>query len=73
MPTKRLKTFEVDEFGIKNYSTSYLALITLGILYLIIAVFAWILLYFEQHAVGANITTYGDAFWALMMSASTIG
>ena len=73
MLSKKLKPYEVDEFGIKNYKANYLALITLIILYSIIAVFSWLLVQFEQASTASNITTYGDAFWALMLSASTIG
>ena len=73
MISKKLKTYEVDEFGIKNYNANYLALVTLVILYSIIAVFSWLLVQFEQASTASNITTYGDAFWALMLSASTIG
>jgi len=70
---KKIKTYEVDEYGVKNYNTNYLVLVTLVILYSIIAVFSWLLIQFEQASTAANITTYGDAFWALMLSASTIG
>ena len=67
MISKKLKTYEVDEFGIKNYNTNYLALVTLVILYSIIAMFSWLLVQFEQASTASNITTYGDAFWALML------
>ena len=70
---KKIKTYEVDEYGVKNYNTNYLVLVTLVILYSIITVFSWLLIQFEQASTAANITTYGDAFWALMLSASTIG
>ncbi len=63
----------VDEFGIRNYSGGFLALLAIGILYGVITVFAFFLLYFEQNAPGANISNYSDAFWTLQMSASTIG
>ena len=46
MISKKLKTYEVDEFGIKNYNTNYLALVTLVILYSIIAMFSWLLVQF---------------------------
>ena len=70
---KKIKTYVVDEYGVKNYNANYLALVTLVILYSIIAVFSWLLLQFEQGSTVSNIDTYGDAFWALMLSASTIG
>ncbi|HCH24172.1 MAG TPA: two pore domain potassium channel family protein [Oceanospirillaceae bacterium] len=65
--------YEVDEYGVRNYRTRALALLSLGLLYTIIAVLAWLLLQFELASPHANITNYADAFWALQMSASTIG
>lgn len=67
------KIHSEDEFGIRNYSGKFLALLAVGTLYTIIALFAFLLLYFEQHAPNANINNYSDAFWTLQMSASTIG
>jgi voltage-gated potassium channel len=65
--------YRLDEFGVRNYKTRYLALISIGSLYLVIALFAVLLLHFESSTDGANITNYADAFWTLQMSASTIG
>jgi len=73
LPKEKLKSYSVDEFGVKNYNSFYLLIITLIVLYAIIAVLALPLVHFEQMAENANITTYKDAFWALQMSASTIG
>ncbi len=63
----------VDEFGVTNYKTRYLALMGIAVVYLIIAVGAFILQYFEANNVDANITNYGQAFWVLIMASSTIG
>jgi len=73
LPKEKLKSYSVDEFGVKNYNSFYLLIITLIVLYAIIAVLALPLVHFEQMAKNANILTYKDAFWALQMSASTIG
>lgn len=70
---KNLKTFTVDEFGVKNYNTFYLLLITIAVLYGIIALLSLPLVQFESVAENSNIRTYRDAFWTLQMSASTIG
>jgi len=67
------KLYRVDEFGVRNYKARYLALMSIGSLYLIIALFAFLLLHFERNIDGANISNYADAFWTLQMSASTIG
>jgi len=68
-----LKTYSVDEYGVKNYNSFYLLLATLAILYAIIAALSLLLYQYEVDAPGSNITTYKDAFWTLQMSASTIG
>ncbi|MEW6982390.1 ion channel [Colwelliaceae bacterium 6471] len=69
----KLKTYSIDEFGVKNYNSFYLLLTTLAVLYAIIAVFSFALYQYEVAAPNSNITTYRDAFWTLQMSASTIG
>ena len=67
------KVYKTDEFDIKNYSAGFLALIAVAILYSVIALMSGVLLWFEIDVVGSNIASYGDAFWTLQMSASTIG
>jgi len=64
-----------DEFGIVNYHNGFLFIASFSLLYLIIALLALPLLWFEQAAANqsANILSYADAFWTLQMSASTIG
>jgi len=69
----RLKTHAIDEFGVKNYNTFYLVIMTLFVLYAIIAVLSLALVQVELTDVNSNINTYRDAFWTLQMSASTIG
>ena len=65
--------YEVDEYGVRNYRTRALAVLSVGFLYGVIALLASLLLHFEAQSPDANITNYADAFWALQMSASTIG
>jgi len=65
--------YHTDEFKVKNYSNSFLALMAAMVLYGVIAGLSFVLLWFESGAQGANINSYGDAFWTLQMSASTIG
>jgi voltage-gated potassium channel len=69
----RIKPYTIDEFGIKNYKSRYILLLTILTLYLIMAATAQLLLHYESSAPAANIKTYADAFWALQMSSSTIG
>jgi voltage-gated potassium channel len=73
MKKPAIKTYSVDEFGIRNYNSFYLLLITIAILYGIISILSFALLHYELLDESANIKTYKDAFWALQMSASTIG
>lgn len=69
----KLTPYSVDEFGVKNYHSGYLLVLTLVALYVIIAAFSFLLLQFELDVDHSNIKTYKDAFWTLQMSASTIG
>jgi len=71
MPKRFIYT--TDEYNVRNYSTVYLSLVALTLLYGCIALLSLPLLWFEQAHPDANILTYADAFWALQMSASTIG
>jgi len=69
---KKLQSYTVDEYGIKNYNSLYLLIAAAFVLYIIIAILSFPLVYFE-HAANGNIKTYADAFWTLQMAASTIG
>jgi len=69
----KLKPYTIDEFGIKNYKSRYILLLTILTLYLIMAAAAQLLLHYELLDPTANIKTYDNAFWALQMSSSTIG
>ncbi|MCO4797834.1 MAG: two pore domain potassium channel family protein [Colwelliaceae bacterium] len=70
---KSLKAYSIDEFGVKNYNSFYLLLITIIVLYAVIALLSFPLFHFEMTAEHSNIKSYRDAFWTLQMSASTIG
>lgn len=65
--------YSTDEYDVRNYSTLFLGTIALTLLYSCIALLSLPLLWFEQSHADANILNYADAFWALQMSASTIG
>ena len=69
----KLKPYTIDEFGIKNYKSRYILILTVFTLYLIMAATAQLLLHVESSDPAANIKTYANAFWALQMSSSTIG
>ena len=63
----------VDQYGVKNYNSFYLLILTIFILYGIIALLSIPLYQAELVDPKSNIRTYKDAFWTLQMSASTIG
>tara|TARA_B110000967_G_C18749154_1_gene491888 strand:+ start:133 stop:609 length:477 start_codon:yes stop_codon:yes gene_type:complete len=65
--------YNTDQYGIRNYSLLALGGAGVCLLYSVIALLAVVLLHFEVGAPSGNINTYGDAFWTLQMSASTIG
>lgn len=69
----KIKTYTVDEFGVRNYNTLFSLLFSLIALYGIIAVLAFPLYHYELAVDYSNIKSYRDAFWTLQMSASTIG
>ena len=71
--TIKLKSHSIDQYGVKNYSTTFLLLISLIILYSCIGLLSFVLLHFEDLAPNSNIHSIKDAFWTLQMSASTIG
>ncbi|WP_448548396.1 ion channel [Thalassotalea fusca] len=68
-----LKTYTIDEYGVRNYNSFYLLIVTLIVLYGIIALLSIPLYQIESAHVDGNIKSFKDAFWTLQMSASTIG
>jgi len=65
--------YHQDKYGVNNYKTRYLTLLVMAVIYFIIAIAACALQYFEAANPQANITSYGQAFWVLIMASSTIG
>ena len=65
--------YHTDEYNVRNYSTLFLGIVALVLLYSCIGLLSLPLLWFEEANEQANIRSYADAFWALQMSASTIG
>ncbi|WP_440874438.1 ion channel [Thalassotalea sp. PLHSN55] len=69
----KFKMYNVDQYGVRNYNSLYLLLMTVFVLYGIIAILSFPLYQLELSDPNSNIHTYKDAFWTLQMSASTIG
>jgi voltage-gated potassium channel len=67
------KMTKVDEYGMTEWKFWSKVLIGFTVLYTWITIASFPLLYVEEGANGQNITTYGEAFWCITMSASTIG
>jgi len=65
--------YHQDKYGVRNYKTRFLSTFVIAIIYFIIAVGAFALQHFEAANPQANITSYGQAFWVLIMASSTIG
>jgi voltage-gated potassium channel len=69
----KIKSHSIDKYGVKNYNTGFLLLISMIVLYITIGLLSFALVHFETMVPNSNITSYKDAFWTLQMSASTIG
>ena len=72
---RRISSFiySIDQYGVRNYHTTFLAILSFAILYFIIALLAALLVHVEGQVDSSNIKNYADAFWTLQMAASTIG
>ena len=69
----KIKSHSIDKYGVKNYNTGFLLLISMIVLYITIGLLSFALVHYEAMVPSSNITSYKDAFWTLQMSASTIG
>ncbi len=61
----------IDDYGIKNYTTKTKVLTAFIVLYTYITLMAYPL-YLTEVGIG-NVTTYGEAFYLLQMTISTVG
>lgn len=61
----------IDKYGIKEYKLWFKTLLAFSILYIYISIMAYPL-YLAEHLTG-NVKSYGDAFYLLQMTCSTIG
>lgn len=65
--------YYVDTHGVKNYKTRFVFLLALLSMILLVCIFGYITLLFEQDHPEATVKTYADAIWLMMMSSTTIG
>ena len=62
-----------DEYGVRNYHDLPILLVSFVIFFMIVALSAKGVLYYEIQDDAANISNYTDSFWLCFMAASTIG
>lgn len=67
------KLYSIDEFGVTNYKTRFVALLCILSMTAFIFIFGSITYYAEYAAEGATIQNFGDALWLMVMSSTTIG
>ena len=65
--------YSVDEFGVVNYKTRFVALFSIAMIITLILVLGSITYFAEQGATGATINNWSDALWLMVMSSTTIG
>lgn len=70
---ERSKLYSVDEFGIRNYKTGFVALLCVLLMTFLILTFGAITYQAEYGAEGATIQSFTDALWLMVMSSTTIG
>ncbi|WP_298441495.1 potassium channel family protein [uncultured Ferrimonas sp.] len=70
---ERSKLYSVDEYGVKNYNLKPLLLASIVTMVTLCCGLGYFTYLFEVGAEGANVESYSDAVWLMLMSSSTIG
>ena len=65
--------YSVDEFGVTNYKTRFVALLSILLMSTFVLAFGYITYLVEIGQEGATIRNFGDAVWLMIMSSTTIG
>ncbi|OKY25061.1 potassium channel family protein [Thalassotalea sp. PP2-459] len=71
--SSKSKLYSVDEFGVVNYKTRYVAMLCILSMATLILLLGCITYYAEVGTEGATIQSFGDALWLMIMSSTTIG
>ncbi|MDO6428073.1 potassium channel family protein [Thalassotalea sp. 1_MG-2023] len=71
--SSKSKLYSVDEFGVINYKTRFVAMLCILSMATLILLFGGITYYAEFGTEGATIQSFGDALWLMVMSSTTIG
>lgn len=69
----KCKIYSVNGFGIKNYKTRFVALLSILLMIMLVLIFGFITYKAELGVDGATITSFTDALWLMVMSSTTIG
>ena len=67
------KLYSVDEFGVTNYKTRFVALFSIAFMLILTLFFGSITYHAELGEEGATIQSFTDALWLMVMSSTTIG
>lgn len=70
---KKSGLYHVDVFGVVNYKARYIMLMSILLMVALVLAFGSITYYAEFEQEGANVNTFGDAIWLMVMSSTTIG
>ena len=65
--------YSIDEFGVGNYKTRFIALMSIVLMLSLMLTFGYITYISELGQEGATINDFGDAMWLMIMSSTTIG
>ncbi|SEK68506.1 voltage-gated potassium channel [Colwellia chukchiensis] len=63
----------VDEFGVVNYKTRFIALMSILLMLSFVLLFGYITYHAEMGVAGATISDFSDAIWLMVMASTTIG
>lgn len=70
---EKTSLYKIDEFGVKNYNYGVLGCVSFAIFTLLNLCLAYIALLAEVGIENSPVQNYGDAFWLMIMSSTTIG
>lgn len=70
---EKSKLYSVDEFGITNYKTRFVAILCIVFMLMLTLSLGSITYHAEYGVEGATIQSFTDALWLMVMSSTTIG
>lgn len=70
---KKSGLYNVDEFGVVNYKARYIMLMSTLLMLTLVLCLGALTYYAEAGQEGANVNSFSDAVWLMIMSSTTIG